>query len=446
MRAPAPSVSPAMSLSRRASITQYPPLPFSPPIPTLSASSQPQPFVFPPQFIPGANGSGTQSPGIPAVPTPLSMNGKYNPRSSISIPAGELPFTLQALQQQQHQSLPHTFSPQSMLLQEGLHRAGSPSLANLSALMSPTSPFSPDGIPMHQRHQSLQFPSPSRCSCRPAHPRACRTCTGDEKPEARAHPAPEPDQSPATTQRQPAKEIDEAEYHLEEQFRSQLEHDEDYSPHHHENARSEATDASQPPDFGSQTAGPSVQFAPQPLQRFAAENGPELHHPRPHSRGHSLSQKFFTEEEARTTAFDRGFTPGQNPDGRADDAPRSKPNPPATWARLSRLWFGTMLHQRSMSTQSNPWSENGGSASGTGGSRRPSHGSKPSLSKLNVRAPQFKFDPTSSFQPGQFNFSGTRSDTCRLPSRSLGRLGHLQHVELPLLQDQRERLLLLSRP
>ncbi len=45
-----------------------------------------------------------------------------------------------------------------MMLQ---HRGGSPSLANLNALMSPTSPFSTDGLsgpPTHQRHQSLQYP------------------------------------------------------------------------------------------------------------------------------------------------------------------------------------------------------------------------------------------------------------------------------------------------
>ncbi|KAJ4148716.1 hypothetical protein NW765_014405 [Fusarium oxysporum] len=42
--------------------------------------------------------------------------------------------------------------------------------------------------------------------------------------------------------------------------------------------------------------------------------------------------------------------------------------------------------------------------------RRSSHASKPSLSKLNVQAPEFKFNPTSSFTPGQFDF-GSKSNT-----------------------------------
>src|SRR4051812_38198791 len=143
-----PTISPAASTlpSRQPSVTHYPPLPFSPPIPTSSASSNhaTQQFPFPAQFVPGLGTSGTQSPGIPSTASP----GPFNPklvRQSISIPAGQF-------QMPQQQPSPLGFSPQ-MMLQQGIARGGSPSLAHLNQLISPVSPFSPDGsqLPMHQR-------------------------------------------------------------------------------------------------------------------------------------------------------------------------------------------------------------------------------------------------------------------------------------------------------
>jgi hypothetical protein len=400
---PLPSISPAVSnLSRQPSVTQYPPLPFSPPVPTSSASSNHpiQQFPFPAQFIPGLSSSATQSPGIPSTASPVSFNGKFNPaRQSISIPAGAFQMPIQ------QQPSPLGFSPQAVLLQQGLARGGSPALAHLNALVSPVSPFSSDGSlpPTHQRHQSLQYPilphQQFQTSAR-ASPRLHDVQEIDEESQSKSQ-SKTPEPRPFVQHNQSAslqKEIDAAEYHLEEQLRSQLDTDKDYSPHdERENLPA--------PELGQSAHArePSVHFAPQ-IQRFRddGDSGPVLHHPRPHSRGHSLANNYFAEEDVKDST-DEGNVP--KPKQGYSDVEGSSSN---LGTPIQPMDFTKVLqHQRSFSTTSNPWSD-GGSLSGKSGvPRRPSHSSKASISKLNVDAPEFKFNPTSSFQPGQFVFGST---------------------------------------
>lgn len=182
------------------------------------------------------------------------------------------------------------------------------------------------------------------------------------------------------------REIDEAEYHLEEQFRSQLEHDQDYSPHNED----EKIHAAQPPQE------PPMQFGPQaPHFEGGIDKNLVLHHPRPHSRGHSLSQKYFDEEDARGSSVVGGFsTLNTIQDDKAGEELEINPSNLGTPARES--FPNNLSHDR---TFSNPWQD----VQST--SRRPSHERKTSSSsKFNVAAPEFKFNPTSTFQPGQFNF------------------------------------------
>ncbi|KAK4165757.1 hypothetical protein QBC43DRAFT_350918 [Cladorrhinum sp. PSN259] len=384
---PPPAISPATSMSRQASF-QYPPLPFSPPIPTSSASSNQATPGFP--FGGPFGMSAVPSPGIPAGMSPVSFAGKHNPRASISIPS------------------PHGWSPQLML--HG-HRVGSPSLANLSAMMSPTSPFTPDGMssPMgHQRHQSLQFPvlqhqyQPVRAS-----PRLQDLCeVEEEEPSEVPQQHPEPSfvrgHSASESLQQ---EIDEAEYHLEEQMRSQLDNDEDYSPHNENDM------------LNGVVADPSVQFAPQPH----LPNDPSdvvLHHPRPHSRGHSLSQKYYTEEDATVQGSFRPTLHGINAHSSEDS--EIETNPSNLGTPIQGFDFAKVTHQRSYSTASNPWIENEPARPlndihqphqphqpHQSQQSRVSHRSKSSFSKLNVEAPEFKFNPTSTVIPGSgFAFTG----------------------------------------
>ncbi|KJR82675.1 myosin class 2 heavy chain [Sporothrix schenckii 1099-18] len=437
-----PAISPGAgaSISRQSSATVYPPLPFSPPIPTSSASSNHgvPPFTFPGAFVPGA--SGTQSPSIlsTASPIPFGANpNKYN-RQSISIPAGM--FQLPPLQQQS----PGGFSPQTLLMQHGIVRGGSPSLAALSSVMSPTSPFTPDGSftspPLHQRHQSLQYPMmqyPQLQTSARASPRLQDLREIEEEVEEQPinkspSKTPEPTNSRPFIQHNASlslqNEIDAAEYHLEEQFRSQFEHDRDYSPHGGKDpSEGFGVDADSNPTDPQHSRGLSVQFAPPPpIQRFRdeTEGGPPLHHPRPHSRGHSLANAYYEPDETRNSGSGTSFTEGaisatsqsnaQNNGSQIDDSYDVETNPSNLGTPVQGLDFGNVLqpqkdqkqiHQRAFSTASNPWSE-GASFSGKASStRRPSHGSKASLSNLNVEAPEFKFNPgaASTFQPAATN-------------------------------------------
>ncbi|KAK4130120.1 hypothetical protein BT67DRAFT_391952 [Trichocladium antarcticum] len=377
---PPPSISPTSTMA------QYPALPFSPPVPPSSASSNlAMPgFPFPSPFATSA----TQSPGIPAGVSPGPFPHKLNPRASVSIPS------------------PHAWSPQ-MMLQQG-HRVGSPSLANLSAMMSPTSPFSADGMPGsvgHQRHQSLQystlnhqFQPPARASPRLQELREVE----EEAPIHEPSNASDPASARLNASDSLQQEIDEAEYHLEEQMRSQLDNDEDYSPHN-ENDMAEAAPMSSSLTHAGE---PLVQFAPQPPQFAGDTDGVVLHHPRPHSRGHSLSQKYFTEDDVSKEGGN--FRPSlQQISAQPAEDSEIETNPSNLGTPVRDLDLSKLMHQRAFSTASNPWTDNDSGKSASGSRQvRPGHGSKSSFSKLNVAAPEFKFNPTSNFQPGAFTFPG----------------------------------------
>lgn len=253
----------------------------------------------------------------------------------------------------------------------------------------------------HQRHQSLQFPQlphqqlpHQQQFMPPARPTPqLQEVREEEEEEPLAIPSktPEPGQSVrhnASDSLQ--REIDEAEYHLEEQFRSQLEHDQDYSPHKEEDRMEAATE-------------PKQEFAPQaPHFENTIDDTLELHHPRPHSRGHSLTQKYFGEEQMRESSSAGAFNRlNAIEDDKADEELETNPSNLGT---PSHDKFPGM-HDRTFSTLSNPWQDVQSI------SRRPSIESKPATSsKFNVAAPEFKFNPTSNFQPtstfqpGQFNF------------------------------------------
>lgn len=361
--------------NRRATITQYPPLPFSPPIPTSSTSSQGM-HQFP---FPGQGGGGSK-----VVASPTSFGGNFNPQAPTSMPPTSVPQNQSPFGFMPPQPLP---SPRDALLQQqGMHRV-SPSLS--------TSPFGQSGFqpPLpHQRHQSLQYPQlPHQQFMSPtiATPQLQELREEDEGEQAKS-PSKTPEPGPQVRHNASdslQREIDEAEYHLEEQFRSQLEHDQDYSPHN-ENDRIQVADRP--------TQEPAKQFAPQlpHIERNVDENL-ELHHPRPHSRGHSLSQKYFGEDDMRANSRTGGF--GNLKTIEDDKAEEIETNPRNAGTPILEKFTGGLSHDR---TFSNPWQD----VQST--SRRPSLDKKPSASssKFNVTAPEFKFNPTSTFQPGQFNF------------------------------------------
>ncbi|KAI1778947.1 hypothetical protein F4818DRAFT_437750 [Hypoxylon cercidicola] len=415
---PPPSISPGVSNMSRQNSNQYPSLPFSPAIPGSSAASNgQQAFPFPPPFLSGQGSSATQSPGVPSAASPASFSGhplpgKFNPRASISISPNELPFHFS------NQGSPHPWSPQ-MLLQQQLGRSGSPSVLNLNSMVSPNSPFQRDGINspvgMHQRHQSLQYPMLphqylQRSDSARASPRLQELREVEEETQSNPYEDKSPSKTPEPSQfiRHNAsaslqKEIDDAEYHLEEQFRSQLEH-EDYSPHNESEKIEADTHQEAEASSASHTRGPSVHFG-----NFGTDSdeGPKLHHPQPHSRGHSLSQAAFYDVEARENTGEGSFKK-HRPTGldlqSGDNSYEIETNPSNLGTPIQAFDLVNQLHQPSFSNTSNPWADAQPLSDSKSTSRRHSHASKPSLSKLNAAAAEFKFNPASTYTPSQFVF------------------------------------------
>ncbi|KAF8846931.1 hypothetical protein BDZ45DRAFT_608178 [Acephala macrosclerotiorum] len=415
---PAPTISPAVSnLSRRVSM-QYPPPPFSPPIPTSSANSSHlthQPNPFSPALMPGAGMSTSQSSNPGSIASPASMQahmqGKFNPRASVSF-SGEHPFG-SPFQYPQQQS-PSVWSPQQMLYQQGHARGGSPSLANLQSMMSPSSPFSQDGYfpqngdmlsQMQQRQQILQtqlaHQQQLQLSAR-ASPRLqeVRETEDEDLPSKSPSKTPEAKQIKHNPSASLQKEIDDAEYHLEEQFQRQLEH-EDYSPH-----SDKAEDSFEKPTAVSHGRQPS---APQGLgaSRYATDDdeGPILHHPQPHSRGHSLSQRPFQDSEESGPENKSGLLgAAAKPDLSDIETNPSNLGTPIPAMDLSTS--GHSGHNRAMSAASNPWADSDANQTEDSTILKRGHATKPSMSKLNVAAKEFKFDPKNAFNPlpNQFAF------------------------------------------
>lgn len=405
---PAPSVSPSITDASRQASAQYPPLPFSPPLPTSSASSNHlASFQFPGQFYPGGI-SATQSPSI-ASPVPFGqVAGKYNPRQSISLPTSNSPFQLGQNPNWQHQA--------AGLLQ-GLNRVDSPNLINLNGLISPQSPYGLDGFQQsgspalnaHQRRQSLQY--------MPPHQMGMVTPQLEEvREEEDAELSKSPSKTPEPTKQQQQKknkkkgslqaEMQDAEYHLEEQLRNQLEH-EDYNPQADSTNHETLANAHERQASGNLAV--SEHFANDPTKPV------KLHHPRPHSRGQSLTQNLFREYDAQgnpvdsnTPRFDRLNQIPESGKGDADEAYEIETNPSNLGTPVQDFDFAAVLAppQRVTSTGSNPWTENG---SGASNGRRSGQANKAPLSKLNVKAPEFKFNPTSNFTPGLYSFTGGQS-------------------------------------
>lgn len=281
---------------------------------------------------------------------------------------------------------------------------------NFNGLMSPQSPygvegFQPTGSPafnLHQRHQSLQY-LPQQMAR--ASPRLQEVREDEEEEYIKS-----PSKTPEPVKHNPEhlqSEIDDAEYHLEEQLRNALEH-EDYNPH------AQAETINTVPFAPAHTHHSSGNFAT--AEHFASEPSQPLvlHHPRPHSRGHSLTQNFFRgHTEVQETLDDGPQFRALNdiPETqKADESCEIQTNPSnlGTPVQVQDIDFATAFghHQKTMSTGSNPWQDSPAAATNEG-SQRSDRGSKSSFSGFNVKAPEFKFNPNSTFTPGLFNFSAS---------------------------------------
>ncbi|PQE17850.1 hypothetical protein CJF30_00010362 [Rutstroemia sp. NJR-2017a BBW] len=410
---PLPTISPAIpNLSRRTSM-QYPSLPFSPPLPTSSAASSHlahnSHLPFSPAMIAGNGLSTSQSSNQGSIASPASMHahlhGKLGMRhNSVSFgPSGDHPFGSPF--QYPRQSSPGVWSPQQMLYQHG-HRGGSPSMHNLGSIISPASPLSQDGYPppndlMSQRQLLLQNQllaagprvSPRLQEVRESedeHIHEMQSKSPSKTPEARQ---PIKHNSSASLQ----EEIDAAEYHLEEQFQRQLDGD-DYSPHSNNGDMDKAFENKPAPHVRTTSIiGGGIGSS-----RFVDDSreGPVLHHPQPHNRGHSLSQRPFQDTEDISSGESKNGLRGAKDAGKYDLSD-IETNPSNLGTPTLQSGIPVHTHDRNMSVASNPWIDAESIQSKV---NQGAHRSKPSMSTLNVAAKPFKFDPSSSFQPSQFSF------------------------------------------
>ncbi|KAG6016283.1 hypothetical protein E4U43_003966 [Claviceps pusilla] len=380
---PEPSISPATSVPSRQASAQYPSHPFSPPIPTSSASSNHGLAAIPPyaaaQFL-----SGNTSPG--ASPVPFAP-GKFNPRQSISLPTGNSPF--------------QGWNNSTGILQ-GLQRTDSP-MANLNGILSPHSPYGFDSL-QHQRHQSLQYFPQQMASI--ASPRLQDVHEDEEEEEAELGKSPSKTPEPRRRNDDRVQSgIQAAEYHLEEQLRNQLEH-EDYNP--------QSADTKKP--FASLHSRRASSQGPSIAERFANEPGKpmELHHPRPHSRDQSIAKNFFREHDGNHGGIHENNNKlgtlnevAHHPYKDAEEAQEIETNPSNLGTPVQNLDLDLQTalgqHRTTLSNVSNPWSEQQQPEAGS--TKHGRHGSNPSFSKLNVQAPEFKYNPANTFVPGMYNFT-----------------------------------------
>lgn len=342
---PAPLQLPALS---RVASGQYPPL-------TASAMSNKSGMFSPP--INGAPTGPSSFAGSSASVAQKMLGKLHTSHQSMSFNNSEHPFGSPFLQQQS----PVAWSPQHMLYQGMRDRSASVSYG----AFSPASPMNTmqqegyfpntndaasiqriqrerQGSLIHQSPFGNQFNQPlSRQSPRLHELQTHDITTG-------SHLMPQHKQNLSDSLQ---KEIEDAEYHLEEQFERQLEHD-DYSPHSEKGFDMGATPII-PPGFEG------------------------LHHPQPHSRGHSLSQRQFGHDSPALHSFD----PQQL-------AHLSEVN--SAMGSVHHSGANTPSHMITQSMAQNPWTDEPGRIDPH---PRPIHQSKPSMSKLNVAAAPFVFNP-----------------------------------------------------
>ncbi|KAF2088773.1 hypothetical protein K490DRAFT_63986 [Saccharata proteae CBS 121410] len=402
------SEEPESGISRSGS-AQFPGLTFSPPPGTSSATSA---FGFNGPFALPAG----PSPGIPghmsrtSIASPISPFGNVRPSmhlhrhstftspANIPLPAPTPPGLA-------------GWSPQ-LVGQQGVVRGGSPALpanrSDLADMLSPASPFGAqpaqqypfpqrdDAFAQMQRQQQqlqntmLQQQQQQLLGARPTSTLAGLPEEGEVEgedavlatpPRSRNGPAPEilaptPRGHSHNISENMERGISDAEYHLEREIDRQLDEDGEFGTGNRFGLQS-------PPSKPTLTNGNETMW----------QNGNGMHRPQPHERTHSLTQAqnygpgnynahqaetHHVEDDARTNISEAETNPSL--DGRNNHNARN----------------GSIHHSREGSQFNNDRS----AVSHT------SQGSKSSLSKLNVEAKEFKFNPNASFSPTNFTFGG----------------------------------------
>lgn len=406
-------------MSRQAS-SQHPGLPFSPPLPTSSAGSH---RIRQGSIVSGSFPLGP-SPGHASrqsIASPISAFG--NPRGSMHMHRHST-FASPASLIQHTASPSGAWSPGNYFGQQGA-RGGSPALPlsrpDLADVVSPGSPFgirpnqqfplTPNQkddllVQMQQQHQQMQQEQQRMQLVQQQQQQLLGlrpSSTLAEVPEDEA----EEDEVPAVKHvAQPASEIAvptprghrhnisanlerearDAEYHLEQAIDKQFD---------------EGGDFSTEPEITPEELKPS-----NPVTNSTWEGSrPILHQPQPHSRAHSLAKP------QHPISFGFGPQQPENPRGDSDGAKTniSDVTNPSLEDEARETATSSAQHSKAASQVSNSWKDSKFPFGKPSSAMHSKHTSRSSISKLNVDAKEFKFNPSASFSPGSGSFSSSFS-------------------------------------
>ncbi|KAH8731223.1 hypothetical protein GQ44DRAFT_767771 [Phaeosphaeriaceae sp. PMI808] len=421
-----------LPMSRTASGQQHPGQVFSPPLPTSSAGS----------LRMGRQGS-IVSGSFPFGPSPGHMSRQsiaspgafVNPRTSMhmhrhSTFGSPASFAHHAI------SPSGTWSPGNYFGQQD-GRSGSPALplsfsrADMAGMVSPISPF---GVRPHQQfpptptqkdeylmqmqmqqqqqqQQQLlqsqlllqQQQQQQLMGMRPTSTLAEVPEDEDEEDEVpamkqAAKPAPEiavptPRGHQHNISENLEREAADAEYHLEEAIDKQF---------------AEGGDFSTEPEMKHQYKAPTTV-----ANNTWDESQTVLHQPQPHSRAHSLAKS------QKPVSF--SFPAQQNPHGDSDRAKTNasdNTNPSLEDGEIQSTAQSSSQHSKAPSQASNNWKESKFGFGKPASAIHSKHTSRSSISKLNVEAKEFKFNPSASFSPGPLSSNFSFSPAVKSPADS----------------------------
>lgn len=402
-----------LPLSRQASSQQHPGTVFSPPLPTSSAGSHRM-----------ARQGSIVSGNFPLGPSPGHMS-----RQSIASP-GAFANPRVSMHMHRHSTFgspanfaQHAISPSGAWSPGGYFgsqdgRSGSPALPlsrpDLSGLISPHSPFGmrPNQqfpitptqkddfllqMQMQQQQlqaQMLQQQQQQLLGMRPSSTLAEVPEDDDEEDELpamkhAAKPAPEiavptPRGHRHNISENLEREAANEEYHLEEAIDKQFAEGGDFStePENNEHCK------------------PSNLVANSTWEEPRAV----LHQPQPHSRAHSLTKS----QPPVPFAFSGAQDARADSDGTRTNLSENT-NPSLEDSEVRETTQSSAQHSQAPSQVSNSWKDNKFAFSKPTSAIHSKHTSRSSMSKLNVEAKEFKFNPAASFNPGSstsgFNFT-----------------------------------------
>ncbi|KAI9759026.1 MAG: hypothetical protein M4579_002615 [Chaenotheca gracillima] len=419
----APSASPAPSAMSRQVSSHFTGPSFSPPLATSSvASNHAQTHVSP--FSPPFAGIGSTDPSsrVASVASPVSLNANNQPYAAPMSNAGRdrtfsSPF--QMVPQQPTPPVRGVWPPQTNQSPD-YSRGGSPAmqgnLQSLGAILSPS--IASAGNQIEQKVPEGYFNQLSQAKSVSPAPAANET---KPRPDDTDHNLERSQEGVST----PANDPSAGDHHLEESIPREF-------------ANSPASDPTSPFDTGDmqldQTSLTDLLGDKVPSFSLPEEPEPEssptddvdqlpqeavrsstFHHPQPHLKTHSLSQSRLG---SRMDPFSDEIVPEENGesdlklleakfgDGNRATSADVETNPSASNTPGLGFQNGRNMHSHQSSTASNPYSGMESHSVSQSGSRQfGGHTAKSSMSKLNVAAKEFQFDPSSSFTPGNFSFS-----------------------------------------